>query len=269
MRTALKVAYIGTEYNGFKMQKDLITVESEIARALKELDLIRNPYDANLMAAGWTDRNVHAQGQVIAFDTDNPDAAVPRIINARLPSTIWTWAWAHVRPDFNPGLDAISQEYRYILCGEYNISQLRNASRLLKGTHDFSNFSMGEKERCGICTVEKIEMRVEGDFTIMDIRADHFLRHMARKIATAMKMMGRGVREITWLEQMLNPDEFREGLESAPGYGLIFKNADYKDITWKEDQHSRKTIHDNLEERFLWHGIMAEMLKELKENMIS
>ncbi len=265
MRTALKLAYIGTEYDGFTIRQDFRTVEGEIWRALKELSLITS--GVNFMVADRTDRGVHAQGQVIAFDTDNPDAALPGVINARLPRTIGAWAVAHVDPGFDPARDAVCREYRYIMCGKYNISQLRNASRLLKGTHDFSNFSIPGKEKSGICTIEKIEMRVEGDFTIMDIKADRFLWYMVRKIATAMKMIGHGSREITWLEQLLHPDEFTEGLEPAPAYGLIFKNVDYKDIRWNEDASARKKIYENLEERFLWHGVMAEMLRGLKESM--
>lgn len=267
MRIALKVAYIGTDYHGFQVQPDVKTVEGELFKALAELDIISNPHEANFIAAGRTDKGVHALGQVIAFDTDNHAVAIPRAINSKLPSTIWTWAWAHVLSDFEPRRDALYREYRYIMGGKYNISLLRNASRILKGMHDFSNFAAPEKERNSMCKVEKIEMRVEREFTIMDIRADHFLWHMVRKIATAMKMVGRGARDVSWLEQMLNPDEFTEGLEPAPAYGLILKNVEYENITWNVDAYARKVISDNLEEQFLWHGVMAEMLKELKESM--
>jgi tRNA pseudouridine38-40 synthase len=203
---------------------------------------------------------------VIAFDTDNPEVAQPRAINSRLPSTIWTWARADVPPDFDPRRDALSREYRYILCGKYNISSLRDASKLLKGIHDFSNFATPDKERTNTCKIEKIKIRVEREFTIMDIRANYFLWHMVRKIATAMKMVGCGVRDISWLDQMLLPSEFTEGLELAPAYGLILKNVEYENITWTEDAYTKKIISEKLEEQFLWHGVMAEMLRELKES---
>ncbi|HEY9204879.1 MAG TPA: tRNA pseudouridine(38-40) synthase TruA [Candidatus Methanoperedens sp.] len=267
MRIALKVAYIGTDYHGFQVQPDVRTLEGEIFRALGELGLIDDPHEANFMAAGRTDKGVHALGQVIAFDTYKPEVAQPRVINSKLPPTIWTWAWAEVPSDFDPRRHALNREYRYIICGKYNISLLRNASKILKGTHDFSNFATPEKERTNTCKVQKIEMRVEREFTIMDIRANRFLWHMVRKIATAMKMIGTGAREISWLEQMLRPEDFTEGLEPAPAYGLIFKNAEYENIGWNEDAYAKKIISENLEEQFLWHGVMAEMIKELKESM--
>lgn len=266
MRVALKVAYIGTDYHGFQVQPDQKTVEGELLRALGELNIINDRREANYIAAGRTDKGVHGLGQVVAFDTDNPEVAHPRAINSRLPATIWTWARAQVTPDFDPRRNALSREYRYILCGKYNISSLRNASKLLKGTHDFSNFATPDKERTNTCKIEKIMMRVEREFTIMDIRANYFLWHMVRKIATAMKMVGCGVRDSSWFEQMLHPSEFTEGLELAPAYGLILKNVEYENVDWIEDTYTKKIISDKLDEQFLWHGVMAEMLRELKEN---
>jgi tRNA pseudouridine38-40 synthase len=266
MRIALKVAYIGTDYHGFQVQPDIKTIEGEIFRALRELNIINNPHEANYIAAGRTDKGVHALGQVVAFDTDNPEVAHPRAINSRLPATIWTWARAQVQPGFNPRRDALNREYRYIMCGKYSISSLRDASKLLKGTHDFSNFATPDKERTSTCKIGKIKIQAERDFTIIDITANYFLWHMVRKIATAMKMVGCGARDISWLEQMLHPFEFTEGLEPAPAYGLILKNVEYENVTWIEDTYTKKIISGKLEEQFLCHGVMAEMLRELKES---
>ncbi len=266
MRIALKVAYLGTDYHGFQVQPDVKTIEGEIFRSLRELNIINNPHEANYIAAGRTDRGVHALGQVIAFDTDNPDVAIPRAINSRLRN-IWTWARAEVPSDLDPRRDGRYREYRYIMYGKYKLSLLRNASRLLEGIHDFSNFATPDKERKSTCNIEKIKMRTEREITIMDIRANYFLWHMVRKIATAMKMVGSGSRDISWLEQMLNPAQFTEGLEPAPAYGLVFRNAEYENITWNEDAYAMKVMSENLEEQFLWHGVMAETLKELKDSM--
>ncbi len=266
MRIALKVAYLGTDYHGFQVQPDVKTIEGEIFRALHELNIINNPQEANYIAAGRTDRGVHALGQVIAFDTANPDVAIPRAINSRLRN-IWTWARAEVPSDFDPRRDARYREYRYIMVGKYNISLLRKASRLLKGTHDFSNFATPDKERNSICTIEKIDIHAKRELVIIDIRANYFLWHMVRKIATAMKMIGSGTKDMPWLEKMLNL-EANEALEPAPAYGLVLRNVEYENITWDEDAYAKKTISENIEEQFLMHNVMAEMLREFKESMV-
>jgi tRNA pseudouridine38-40 synthase len=103
----------------------------------------------------------------------------------------------------------------------------------------------------------------------MEIRADHFLWHMVRKIATALKLIGNGKRDIQWIEKMLQPSEFHEALEPAPANGLILKNVEYTDIDWKEDAYARKKVSQNLENEFLRHSVMAQILKELRKNMTS
>ncbi len=266
MRIALKVAYIGTGYHGFQVQPDVRTIEGEIFRSLCELNIINNPHEANYIAAGRTDRGVHALGQVIAFDTANPDVAIPRAINSRLRN-IWTWAKTEVPPSFDPRRHAKHREYRYVMVGKYNTSLLRKTSRLIKGTHDFSNFATPYEKRNSICTIEKMDIHTKRELVIIDIRANYFLWHMVRKIATAMKMVGSGSRDISWLEEMLNPAQFTEGLEPAPAYGLVLRNVEYENITWNEDAYAKKTMSENLEEQFLWHGVMAETLKELKDSM--
>ena len=267
MRIALKVAYIGTDYHGFQIQPDVNTIEGEIFRALQELDIIGNPHEANYIAAGRTDAGVHAIGQVIAFDTQKPELAIPRALNSKLPQNIWVWATAQVQDDFDPRRDALSREYRYIMCGQYNISLLRNASRLIKGVHDFANFSTPDRDRSSISMVQSINVRIEREFMILDIEANHFVWHMVRKIATALKLVGSGARDLAWLEEMLSPGEYTEGIEPAPPYGLIFKDVEYRNMIWCEDPYAKKTIIDRIDRQFMWHGVMAEMLREIRESL--
>jgi tRNA pseudouridine38-40 synthase len=266
MRIALKVAYIGTDYHGFQVQPDQKTVEGELLRALSELKIITNRHEASYIAAGRTDKGVHALGQVIAFDTGKPDVAIPRAINSRL-SNIWTWAKAQVQPGFDPRRHARYREYRYIMPGKYDISLLMDAASLLKGEHDFLNFSTPETGRTSRSKIEKIDIHQEKEFIIIDIRADYFLWHMVRKIATAMKLVGKGEKDASWIGQMLEPSQFTEALEPAPAYGLVLRNVEYGNITWSEDAYAKNAISGNLEERFLMHGVMAEMLREFKDRM--
>ncbi|CAG0954613.1 tRNA pseudouridine synthase A [Methanosarcinales archaeon] len=267
MRIALKVGYIGTNYHGFQIQPDVKTIEGELFASLAKLDIIKSPHEANYIASGRTDKGVHALGQVIAFDTSRSGLAIPGAINSNLPRTIWTWARAQVPDDFDPRRHARSREYMYIMPGKLDISLLGSASRLIEGEHDFSNFITPEKERNSSTVVYKLNIRTIGEFTIMDISADHFLWHMVRKIASALKMIESGKRDIPWIEKMLQPSQFQEALPPAPAHGLILKNVEYRDIDWKEDAYAKKKTSENLEDEFLWHGVMAQILNELKKDM--
>lgn len=269
MRIALKIAYIGTEYHGFQIQSDVITIEKELFRTLEELGIIKDPKSARYIGSGRTDTGVHALGQVIAFNTDKPKLAIPRVINSKLPPSIWVWSRFEVPDDFDPRRHVVSREYRYFMCGEcFNIPLMRNASRLLKGTHDFSNFAAKDGDKSTVRTVERIDVRLDGRFVTLDIRANSFLWHMVRKIVTALRMVGDETRDVQWLEDMLNPQEFEEGLEPAPAYGLLLKNVYYDpDIQWDDDAYAKRVADERLHEQFMWHGVMAEIFKELKENM--
>jgi tRNA pseudouridine38-40 synthase len=269
MRVALKIAYIGTDYHGFQTQPGVPTIETELFRALNELNIIKDPKSARYIASGRTDTGVHALEQVVAFNTDNPQLAIPRVINSILPPSIWVWSRSEVPDDFDPRRDATSREYRYFICDEhFNIPLMRNASKLLKGTHNFSNFTSLDDDKSTIRTVERVDIRLAGRFITLDIKANSFLWHMVRKIVTALRMIGDVRRDIGWLQRMLLPEEFEEGLEPAPGYGLFLKKIEYDiDLPWEEDAYSKRIAAERMFDKFMRYGVMAEVFREFKENM--
>jgi len=265
MRIALKLAYIGTGYHGSQVQPDVRTVEGELFKVLRELEIIEDPKTANFVSAGRTDTGVHSRGQVVAFNTDKLNLAIPRVVNSQLPNSIWAWAHAVVPDDFNPRYDAVSRSYRYIMAGEqYDISKIRSATKLLMGTHDFANFCTTEEGRSTVRTVERIDVRVSGALTTIDVKADGFLWHMVRKIVTALKMVGSDVRDMEWLGQMLDPESYEEGLEPAPAYGLTLVQVDYaRPVEWVEDGYAIRRAHEHLHEHLVRHRVMGEVLEQL------
>jgi len=267
MRIALKLAYIGIDHHGFQVQPNVKTIEGELFRALCELNIINDPHEAKYIASGRTDRGVHALGQVVAFNTEKPNIAVPSAINSRLNGSIWVWARAEVSPGFDPRRFAKYREYMYIMLGRFDLSTMKEASQLITGKHDFYNFVKNDNERITICTINKIDVHEAGEFTIINIRADYFFWHMVRKIVTAMKMVGMGERDTLWFEKMLHPSRFSEGLQPAPAYGLIFKNVGYDNITWNEDKYTKRIISKTLDEMFLERAVMAQLLREFKDGM--
>jgi tRNA pseudouridine38-40 synthase len=265
MRVALKIAYIGSNYHGSQVQPQVPTIEGELFKALKELEIIKDPRSANFISSGRTDAGVHAMGQVVAFNTDVPNLAIPRVINSKLPGTIWAWAHSLVPDNFDPRRHAVSRSYRYIMCGEqYDISKIRSASKLLIGTHDFSNFCTTEAGRATVRTVERIDVRVSGNLTRIDVEANSFLWNMVRKIVTALMMVGSGVRDEEWLEQMLDPDSYEEGLESAHAYGLVFMDIKYPiPIEWIEDGYAIRRAHERVHDHLVRYRVMADVLEHL------
>ena len=65
-RIKLTVAYDGTDYCGWQLQKNGITIEQRLNEAITQL----TGEPVRVIGASRTDSGVHAMGNVAVFDTD-------------------------------------------------------------------------------------------------------------------------------------------------------------------------------------------------------
>ncbi len=174
-------------------------------------------------------------------------------------------AHAEVSDDFDPRRDASSRVYRYIMSGEqYDISRIRSASKILAGEHDFSNFCSKDEDKSTVRDVKRIDVRVSGALTKIDIEANSFLWNMVRKMVTALTMVGSLIRDEAWLKQMLEPESYEEGLEPAQSYGLTLMEVKYPmPIQWVYDSYSLRRASEKVQEYLVRHRVMAEVMQEL------
>lgn len=270
-RVALKIGYLGTNYHGFQIQpqSEVSTIEGELFEALKKLDIIEDRKAANYSSAGRTDKGVHALSQVVSFDTSNSNVT-PRMINSVLPDDIWVFALAKPHSGFDARKDAISREYRYFLflSDEFSdvdiaLTRMREASELFIGAHDFSNFSQHEGESHSmIREIKRIEIGKRKSFVIIDIEASGFLRKMARKIVSALRMVGSGMKDKRWVENLLEL-RIKEQIEPAPAFGLVLKNVSYHDVKFVEDEYAKRRIVARLKKDLVFHATIAEVLGDM------
>lgn len=266
-RIALKFGYLGTNYHGFQIQSqsELPTVEGELFRALKKLDIIEDRPAANYSAAGRTDKGVHALAQVVSFDTANTHVT-PRMLNSALPDDIWTYAMAKPDSGFDARRDAVSREYRYFFVSQtdLDITSMKEAAELFIGVHDFSNFSYRAETEISIREIKRIEIDVKagGPFVVIDIEANGFLRKMVRKIVSALRMVGSDMRDKSWIDALLGL-RLTEGIGPAPAFGLILKDVTYPATEFKEDDYAKRRIHERLKEDLYFHATLAEVLDDM------
>ncbi|MCL2141910.1 MAG: tRNA pseudouridine(38-40) synthase TruA, partial [Methanimicrococcus sp.] len=220
----------------------------ELLKALKEVGAIENEKTADLSAAGRTDAGVHSSNLVVTFYTSNPRMALPRVLNSKLPNDLWAWAYAEVASDFDPRRHAVSRKYRYILSADgYDISKMREAAKLFIGEHNFLNFSKKDKanKKSPVRNIEKLDIRSQGPVIRIDIEANSFLWNMIRKIVSSLILVGTDNRPIEWISQMLDPENYEEGIEPAPAYGLILVGVSYDpEPEWVADGYSMRQIND-------------------------
>ena len=110
-RVKLIVAYDGTNYNGWQVQPNGITIEGELNHHLSEL----LKEDIHVTGASRTDAGVHALGNVAVFDTNArmPAEKISYAMNTRLPADIRIQDSCEVSPDFHPRFQKTTKTYEY------------------------------------------------------------------------------------------------------------------------------------------------------------
>ena len=201
----------------------------------------------SVMAAGRTDRGVHARAQVAHFDTNasRPETAWVRGVNAFLPESIAVlWARA-VDADFHARFSATARTYRYRLinrpvrpalearyAGWYHapldVEAMRRAARALIGEHDFSAFRAAEcQAKTPVRTVHSIGIEQRDHCIEFVIRANAFLQHMVRNIVGSLVYVGAGKQAPRWIAELL---EARDRNKAAPTFapeGLYLEKIEY------------------------------------------
>ena len=247
MKIALGVEYLGTDFHGWQIQKsDLRTVQGVVEPALSK---IAN-HPVRVFCSGRTDAGVHAQEQVIHFETQTTRTEGAWLFggNANLPSDV-NFKWAkEVNDDFHARFNAHARSYEYkihhhpvrssLKTGYYlweprslNIDDMRKAAAFLLGEHDFSCFrgSMCQA-KSPIKTIEYLQIDEIGDDLIIKVKANAFLHHMVRNLVGTLLKVGRGEESIEWMLSVLDSKDRKEAGPTAEPQGLYFVKAHYQNI---------------------------------------
>lgn len=229
----LVLAYEGTGYAGWQLQKDRPTVQGAVEAALARLtgEKIR------VQAAGRTDSGVHALGQVAGFKTFARLSVreFKEALNSLLPEDIRVVQAAQARPDFHPRYQARRKCYRYhvwpgrrpplfarryvwALARRLDPARLQAAMTVLVGEKDFASFqSVGSEVRTTVRTIHRAEIQEQNGLLTFVFEADGFLRHMARALVGTLV----GLPEPERLEAIIESRNRAEAGVTAPARGLF------------------------------------------------
>jgi len=238
------IEYDGTDFCGFQRQPSAPTIQGELERALREL--FCEP-SVKVIGAGRTDAGVHAIGQVVSFTAPEafPIDRISPALNGLLPASIRAKGAEEVPAQFHARYSAKARTYVYAvlnrvapsaLLARYawhltqplDIGAMREAAGGLVGAKDFTSF--GIPERAGGSTVRQVfDLRIarRRDAVLFKIRANAFLRGMARAIVSALVEVGRGKRRPGEVAEMLAARDRRAAGVSAPPQGLYLTRVEY------------------------------------------
>lgn len=241
--TRLTIAYDGTSYGGWQIQKNSNTIQEEIEKALKKIlkEKIR------VIAAGRTDAGVHAKAQTVNFKSKRilKNNNMFNALNANLPKDIAILKVKNAHFDFHSRFDAKSKIYRYTIytgdiddpftiryyyraLHELNISLMRNEAKALLGKHDFKSFQRRSELKNTVRRIKKINIqRKANNFIYIDIEADGFLYNMVRNIVGTLIDIGRGYFPKGSMRKILSSRDRKKAGPTAPAKGLVLLKVLY------------------------------------------
>lgn len=256
MRLALRLSYFGDNFFGSQMQPGLRTVEGEVIAACKHLGIFKDWREAGFVAAGRTDRGVHARCQVCSFSTDKPDR-INRALNRILPEDLWCTAWTEVPDGFHPRYSAISRTYRYYFTPvPGDIDLMNEAAEVFIGQHDFSLFAR-TSDRNPVREILDARVFEDGLFAVFEVTGKSFLRNMVRGMATAIERVGRGEIDSEDLLRFLGGDSGWR-IPAAPSEGLLLWEIEYE-IPFAPLPIDEKSHRYRARWRHRYHTLMAEV----------
>lgn len=244
----LTIAYDGTAYEGWQVQKIGTGVQQKVEEALAKL-FTSQP---RLHSSSRTDTGVHALGMVAHFEIPADESRMsPQklllAINAWLPEDIRVLAAARAPGDFHARFQAKGKEYRYFIWNHaamnpllrhtawhvprpLSIEAMRRAAACFVGRHDFQSFAAnpGYAKATTVRRVSRCELKRRGPLLTVIIEGDGFLYKMCRGMVGTLVQVGLGKFPATEIKSMLAKRDRRVAGMTAPAHGLVLWKVKYK-----------------------------------------
>lgn len=239
----LLIEYDGTNYSGWQIQPNAISIQETIEKAWFKL----TNQNINVTGSGRTDAGVHARGQVATAYIPEiiiPEEKLVLAINSSLNEDIRVIRAVYWNGKLNARFDAITRVYEYYIGWNLEVFQrlyitrspkklkldlLNQAASIFCGQHDFTTFSKNNPDiKNNICKVIKAEWtEINENIIKFTIESNHFLYGMVRGLVGSMLDFERGRYDLDYLVDCLdNPDRMKY-IYFAPPTGLYLSKVNY------------------------------------------
>jgi len=245
--------YDGSSYFGWQVQKDEVTVQSKLQKALEEMAKSDN---VRTLASSRTDRGVHATGQTvkISLPFEIETDGLKKGLNSLLPEDIRVRTVENSNEAFHPISDAQWKEYRYRFTNleqafvlqknqianisfELDIYKMQQAAEAFVGEHDFCNYFVTGTEvnstvrtiyDCRIDFVESNEPTLYPSHYVLVIKGSGFLKQMVRLIMGTLWNAGRGKVSVSDIQDSFTEKKQKKLGAVAPAEGLTLVKVSYQ-----------------------------------------
>ena len=253
----LTIAFDGTRYFGWQIQRDQPTVQGTLVEAIRRITGER----VKLVGSGRTDAGTHARSLVASFTTSSSiaPASLTRALNSVLPRDIRVLAARRAPSSFDARRSARKKIYRYqIFRGQVlpphlarehfhypypiELASMEAAASLFVGEHDFGAFAAAQRKtqaeaagcspdevppRSTVRRIYRCELKQRGARLLLTVEGNGFLQHMVRNIAGTLLEVGRGRLSLAQVRDLFrHPDRTKAGF-TAPAQGLLLVKVSY------------------------------------------
>ena len=242
-RIFLEIAYDGTNYSGWQVQNNAVSVQETIDKALSEW----LSEEIHTIGASRTDAGVHAKGNVAVFDTKSqiPADKFAFGLNSRLPDDICIQESFEVPMEFHPRFTETVKTYEYKILnrkfpdptrrndslfyyGRLNVDAMNEAASNLVGPHDFKSFcAVNHDAKTTIRTIYSAIVDKEGDMITFQITGNGFLYNMVRIIAGTLIEVGKGRIKPEDIKKIMEARDRQKAGPTAPAHGLTLVEIEY------------------------------------------
>jgi tRNA pseudouridine38-40 synthase len=247
----LLISYDGTAYRGWQLQARGPSIQGELERAVERVIGQRR----RVSGSGRTDAGVHAVAQSASIALPAWPAygsGLAAAINGWLPDDIAVWQARRVQPGFDARRHATSKRYAYQLYQHLfpdplsnrqawwlrrplDVPAMQRASQQLLGEHDFAPLQSAGSPRATtrrrMLAVELSSWRDarESLHVRIELEANGFLYHMARRIVGMLVAIGQGQLPADAIERVLSGKDAAGRWQNAPPQGLSLLGVRYPD----------------------------------------
>ena len=245
----LVLSYDGSEFSGWQVQPDAVTVQGALASAIGRI----TGEKVLPQGSGRTDAGVHALAQVATFGTESsvPAENFVRALNDILPASVRVLSVDEVANGFHARHSARAKTYRYriyrgAICPPFlaryvwhypyplDEAAMGTAAGLVVGEHDFTSFAAVDPERgaendrsSNVRRISLSEWKREGEEVVYTVRGSGFLHHMVRNLVGTFVLVGKRTVPVEDLTRILEARSRSAAGATAPGSGLYLVGVEY------------------------------------------
>mgnify|MGYP000947217639 FL=1 len=241
----IKIEYNGSKFVGWQYQKNGISIQEKIEKALKKIFNTK----IRINGAGRTDKGVHANGQFANFlikkkidDKKKFLDSINFFLGKNLISIIEVM---EKNEEFHARHQAKERIYEYQIVNrqgslsldklkswhikkKIDLNKLKKGAKILVGKHDFSTFRASScSSKSSIKKMNSVKIKKKGDKIYIKFSSRSFLQNQVRSMVGCLKYLSTGKWSLVDFKKAFKLKKRANCAPPAPAYGLYLLNIKY------------------------------------------